>query len=739
MQCVVVDMKEKKMGKRIPDRYDFSEEKYVDSLTLSEVYNGLNQDFEADENDSEAERDMTHNSSSEERRKEGETEKMAKTPALDSFGTDLTQLAAQGKLDPMVGREKELERLIQILCRRKKNNPVLIGDPGVGKSAIVEGLAQRIVERKTPRFLFGKRIISLDTGLLVAGTKYRGQFEERLKSVTQELKKNPNILLFIDEIHTIIGTGGAEGSMDMANMLKPALARGEIRCIGATTLSEYSKSIEKDGALERRFQKVIVPPTTTEETLEILRKIKSFYEHFHKVSYTDEALKAAVDLTDRYISDRFFPDKAIDALDEAGARMHIGGQAQNAELQRLEAIREDYRTKRKDAVLSTNYELAAAWRDKERNITKEIEEFEERLNQKESFAEVNETHIARVVALMTGVPVERIAKAETARLKALSHSLKEIVIGQDEAIEKVSKSIQRNRLGLRNEKKPIGSFLFLGSTGVGKTFLAKKLAEQLFGDEDALIRVDMSEFSEKFTVSRLVGAPPGYVGYEEGGQLTEKVRRQPYSVVLLDEIEKAHPEVFNMLLTVLDEGALTDSFGRKIDFKNTVIIMTGNVGSRRVNEYKSSLGFRSERDAAEEANTLARSIIDKELQRTFSPEFLNRLDAVIHFAHLTEEGLLRIVANELDTLQKRFARQNYSFTITEEARKWLAQKGFDPKFGVRPLKRLLQTEIEDRFTDLILDGEISEGGIVHFSLDENNLKPSVQIPVILPKEEKQVQ
>ncbi|SJZ50848.1 ATP-dependent Clp protease ATP-binding subunit ClpC [Porphyromonas circumdentaria] len=710
-----------------------------DSLSYFELSNGLNQDFDPDSEQSDADDKEDSGQSKDVASREGEKEKMAKTPALDSFGTDLTLLATQGKLDPMIGREKELERLIQILCRRKKNNPVLIGDPGVGKSAIVEGLAQRIVQRKTPRFLFGKRIISLDTGLLVAGTKYRGQFEERLKAVTQELKKNPNILLFIDEIHTIIGTGGTEGSMDMANMLKPALSRGEIRCIGATTLSEYSKSIEKDGALERRFQKVIVPPTTIEETLQILKEIKPFYEQFHKVTYSDGALKAAVDLTDRYVSDRFFPDKAIDALDEAGARMHIGEKAQNAELQRLEALREDYREKRKSAVLSTNYELAAAWRDKERSITKEIEETEERLNKEEAYVEVNESHIARVVALITGVPVERIAKAETARLKALSQTLKEIVIGQDEAIEKVSKAIQRNRLGLRNEKKPIGSFLFLGSTGVGKTFLAKKLAEQLFGDEDALIRVDMSEFSEKFTVSRLIGAPPGYVGYEEGGQLTEKVRRQPYSVILLDEIEKAHPEVFNMLLTVLDEGALTDSFGRRIDFKNTVIIMTGNVGSRRVSEYGSGLGFRSERDTAQEADTLARSIIDKELQRTFSPEFLNRLDAVIHFAHLREEDLLRIVANELDTLQRRFARQGYSFTITEEARKWLAKKGFDPKFGVRPLKRLLQTEIEDRFADLILDGEISEGGMIHFSLEEDHLNATVQIPVILPKEEKHLQ
>ncbi|WP_052102533.1 ATP-dependent Clp protease ATP-binding subunit [Porphyromonas gingivicanis] len=732
-------MEKQKIGSFLPKEYDWVDEEVIFSSSPLETSNGLNQDFDSDGEQEDLEGKDREDASKDNVSREGEKEKMAKTPALDSFGTDLTQLASLGKLDPMIGREKELERLIQILCRRKKNNPVLIGDPGVGKSAIVEGLAQRIVERKTPRFLFGKRIVSLDTGLLVAGTKYRGQFEERLKSVTQELKKNPNILLFIDEIHTIIGTGGTEGSMDMANMLKPALSRGEIRCIGATTLSEYSKSIEKDGALERRFQKVIVPPTSTEETLDILQNIKSFYEHFHKVNYTDEALKAAVDLTDRYVSDRFFPDKAIDALDEAGARMHIGEKAQNAELQRLEALREDYREKRKAAVLSTNYELAAAWRDKERSITKEIEEAEERLNQEEAYAEVNEGHIARVVALMTGVPVERIAKAETARLKALSPTLKEIVIGQDEAIEKVSKAIQRNRLGLRNEKKPIGSFLFLGSTGVGKTFLAKKLAEQLFGDEDALIRVDMSEFSEKFTVSRLIGAPPGYVGYEEGGQLTEKVRRQPYSVILLDEIEKAHPEVFNMLLTVLDEGALTDSFGRKIDFKNTVIIMTGNVGSRRVSEYGSGLGFRSDRDTVQEADSLARSIIDKELQRTFSPEFLNRLDAVIHFAHLREEDLLRIVSNELDTLQKRFARQHYSFSITEEARKWLARKGFDPKFGVRPLKRLLQTEIEDRFADLILDGEVKSGSLVHFSLEEEHLKASVQVPVILPKEEKQLQ
>lgn len=646
---------------------------------------------------------------------------------LNSFGINLTQKAANGELDPMIGRDKEVERLIQILCRLKKNNPVLIGEPGVGKSAIVEGLAQRIYEKKTPKILHDKSIYALDTALLVSGTKYRGQFEERLTSLMKELKSHPNIILFIDEIHSIIGTGSAEGSMDMANILKPALSRGEIRCIGATTLSEYSKSIEKDGALERRFQKIIVNPTTPEETLEILKQTKRVYEKYHGVHYTDDAIQSIVDLTERYISDRFFPDKAIDVMDEAGAKMNALGKEASKALMELESILQLYSRRRMEAVKESNYELAASWREKEREVAQQINELTEKEGQENKNLAITVDHIAEVVALMTGVPAERIAKAETERLRSLKEKLNHIVIGQEEAIDKVVRAIQRNRLGLRNEKRPIGSFLFLGSTGIGKTFLAKKLAEQLFGDEEALIRVDMSEYSEKFTASRLVGAPPGYVGYEEGGQLTEKVRRKPYSVVLLDEIEKAHPEIFNMLLQMLDDGVLTDSLGRKVDFKNTVIIMTGNVGSRRVTEFRSALGFRAESEQSlEETDSYTQGVIDKELKRTFSPEFLNRLDAVIHFSHLSEEALLQIVKNELQVIQKRVEREGYRFELTLEAQSWLAKKGFDPLYGVRPLKRLLQTEIEDRFTDLILEGSLRSGDIVLFDLEEEHLTTEIQ-------------
>lgn len=690
----------------------------------TKLVDGISQeDFEEslpDNNNEGAGKSSSASSSERERHKDPQLK------ALSTFGTDLTRLAQMGKLDPMIGREQEVERLIQILCRLKKSNPVLIGEPGVGKSAIVEGLAQRIHDRTTPHILHDKRIISLDTALLVAGTSYRGQFEERLKSVVKELKEHPEIILFIDEIHTIIGAGSTQGSMDMANILKPALSRGEIRCIGATTLAEYSKSIEKDGALERRFQKIIVNPTTPEETLNILRNIKGIYEKYHRVHYTDEALQSAVELTDRYISDRYFPDKAIDAIDEAGARMHANNSEPSEKAKELEERCQYYKEQRIAAVKASNYELAASWREKERDMLARMEQLSSEDGEKGSESTITSDHIAQTVALITGVPAERIAKAETERLKALKDTLSSIVIGQDEAIDKVSRAIQRNRLGLRNEKRPIGSFLFLGSTGIGKTFLAKKLAEQLFGDEDALIRLDMSEYSEKFTTSRLVGAPPGYVGYEEGGQLTEKVRRKPYSVVLLDEVEKAHPEVFNMLLQVLDEGALTDSLGRKVDFKNTVIIMTGNVGSRRVSEFRSALGFRAESEMTpESASEYTQNIIDKELKRTFSPEFLNRLDAVIHFSHLSEEALLRIVENELAVLQQRVAREHYNFEISMEAKRWLAKKGFDPLYGVRPLKRLLQTEIEDKFTDLILDGAISQGDCVEFVLEDGSLKAKV--------------
>lgn len=635
--------------------------------------------------------------------------------ALKAFGNDITQQAQEGKIDPIIGRENEIERLIQILCRLKKNNPVLIGEPGVGKTAIIEGLAQRIVSRSTPRLLQDKRIYSLDTALLVAGTQYRGEFEDRMKRVVQELKEHPEIILFIDEIHTIVGAGNASKGLDMANILKPALSRGEIRCIGATTLSEYTQSIEKDGALERRFQKIIVQPTTQQETLDILRAIKSVYEGYHKVHYTDEALQEAVALTHRYMSDRFFPDKAIDAIDEAGAKLHALNSNPSEEITELENMRKEFKQKRLDAVQASNYELAASWREKEREITHRIEELDNETHHNNPLAEVTAEHIAQAVSLITGIPLERVAQTETARLRTLQNTLNKIVIGQEEAIEKVAHAIQRNRLGLRNEKRPIGSFLFLGPTGVGKTFLAKKLAEQIFGDEEAIIRMDMSEFSEKFTTSRLVGAPPGYVGYEEGGQLTEKVRRKPYSVVLLDEIEKAHPEVFNLLLQMLDEGALTDSLGRKVDFKNTVVIMTGNVGSRLVREYNKPLGFSD--NLIEKSQSQAQRIVEKELKRTFSPEFLNRLDAVIHFASLDEAALLRIVVNEINIIKDRLTKQNYTLDVDEKATQWLAQKGYDPDLGVRPLKRLLQNEIEDRLTDLILEDAIHPEDSISFVLD----------------------
>lgn len=642
------------------------------------------------------------------------------TPFLDAFGADLTKAALDGKNDPVIGRESELLRLMHVLCRRKKNNPVLIGDPGVGKSAIVEGLAQRIVENRVPLALMDKRIVRLDTALLVAGTKYRGEFEERLKGIMKELTSHPNIIIFIDEIHTIVGTGSTENSLDMSNMLKPALARGEIRCIGATTLSEYAKTIEKDGALERRFQKVLVPQNSAEETLEILRKIKGQYEKFHNVLYTDEALQTAVELTDRYISDRFFPDKAIDAIDEAGAGASLCNVVPMEEVDAIKAEAKSYKEKRYQAVKDLNYELAASWRDKEREARRKLNELLEGAKENIQCTTVDSEQVAAVVARITGVPLERLAKSETVKLRDLNKSLAKQVVGQDDAIQTVARAIQRNRLGLRNEKRPIGSFLFLGPTGVGKTFLVKKLTEQLFGDEEALIRVDMSEFSEKFTVSRLVGAPPGYVGYEEGGQLTEKVRHRPYSVLLLDEIEKAHPEVFNILLQLLDEGALTDSFGRRVNFKNTVIIMTGNVGSRRLSEFGTSIGYQMEDDPAVEQQK-AKWIIDKELKKTFSPEFLNRLDAVVHFNSLSKESIRSIIDNQLQQIAEKINKQGYGIVVDEAVRQYLTDKGYAPQYGARPVARTLQTEIEDRVTDLILEGTLKEGDVVAFSMKDGGL------------------
>lgn len=643
------------------------------------------------------------------------------TPVLDNFGTDMTRAAAENRLDPIVGREKEIERLAQILSRRKKNNPVLIGEPGVGKSAIVEGLALRIIQRKVSRVLFDKRVISLDMASIVAGTKYRGQFEERIKAILNELSKNPNIILFIDEIHTIVGAGSASGSMDAANMLKPALARGEIQCIGATTLDEYRKNIEKDGALERRFQKIMVEPTTPEETLQILNNIKGRYEDHHNVTYTDDALEACVKLTDRYISDRNFPDKAIDALDEAGARVHVSNIIVPKEIESLEAQIETCREDKINAVKSQNYELAASFRDKEKELQLSLESakanWERQMQQHREI--VNEEKVAEVVAMMTGVPVQRIAQAEGNKLLAMSGELKREIIGQDDAVDKIVKAIQRNRVGLKDPGKPIGTFMFLGPTGVGKTHLAKKLAEYLFDSKDALIRIDMSEYMEKFTVSRLVGAPPGYVGYEEGGQLTEKVRRKPYSVVLLDEIEKAHPDVFNLLLQVLDEGRLTDSLGRRIDFKNTILIMTSNIGTRQLKDFGQGVGFSTNTVSEKD---YSRGVIQKALNRAFSPEFLNRIDDIVMFDQLDKESIFKIIDLELSGFYKRVETLGYHLTITDDAKNFIAEKGYDIQFGARPLKRAIQKYLEDELAEMIIRATVQEGDTIVVDFDKENQK-----------------
>lgn len=631
----------------------------------------------------------------------GDKQSTSDTPALDQFGYDMTKAAAEGRLDPVVGRENEIERLAQILSRRKKNNPVLIGEPGVGKSAIVEGLALRINQKKVSRLLFNKRVISLDMAGMVAGTKYRGQFEERIKAVLDELSKNTDIILFIDEIHTIVGAGGAQNSMDAANMLKPALARGEIQCIGATTLDEYRTTIEKDGALERRFQKVMVEPTTAEETLEILRHVKEKYEEHHNVDYTDDALEACVSLTDRYVSDRNFPDKALDALDEAGSRVHIMTDVEMpSEIGRLEEEITELTNKKLEAAKNQQFEEAARLRDevalKKSERDRIQNEWEKSLDNDRQL--VDEDKVAEVVALMTGVPTKRIAQAESERLISMGDSLKGCVIGQDEAIAKVVKAIQRNRIGLKDPNKPIGTFMFLGPTGVGKTLLAKRIAEYLFDSQDALIRLDMSEFMEKFTVSRLVGAPPGYVGYEEGGQLTEKVRRKPYSVVLLDEIEKAHPDVFNILLQVMDEGRLTDSLGRKVDFKNTILIMTSNVGSRQLKDFGAGVGFNTETLTKEQSQ----GVISKALNRAFSPEFLNRVDDIIMFGQLEKTDIEQIIDIELNDFFKRLNGLGYNLTISPEAKDFIASKGYDRNFGARPLKRAIQKYLEDELAELML-------------------------------------
>ena len=644
------------------------------------------------------------------------------TPALDTFGTDLTKAAEEGLLDPIVGREREIERVAQILCRCKKNNPILIGLPGVGKSAIVEGLALRIVQRKVARLLFGKRVIVLDMAAVVAGTKYRGQFEERLKAIINELHEHKEIILFIDEIHTIIGAGSAAGTMDAANMLKPALARGEVQCIGATTIDEYKKSIEKDGALERRFQKVMVEPTTVDETIEILNNIKERYEDHHNVRYTDDAIIACVKLTDRYMTDRSLPDKAIDAMDEAGSRSHLINIPVSEEILRKEELCQHLTEMKKEAAARQNYELAADYRDQLANEQMRLEQmkkdWEHQLS--EVREEIGVQEIADVVSMMTGIPVQRVGESENERLRNLGTKLKESIVGQDDAVDKLVRAIQRSRVGLKDPNKPIGTFMFLGPTGVGKTYLTKRLAVELFGTEDALIRVDMSEYMEKHTVSRMVGAPPGYVGYEEGGQLTDRVRRKPYSIVLLDEIEKAHSDIFNVLLQVMDEGRLTDGNGTTVDFRNTVIIMTSNTGTRQLKEFGQGLGFTRAGDAADPE--YARSIIRKTLQRQFSPEFLNRLDDIIFFDQLTKESLHKIVDIEMRPLQKRIHEMGYEIQLTDAARSWLAEKGYDVQFGARPLKRLLQSAVEDAFCQLILDGSVREGQTVEVDAKTTDAK-----------------
>ncbi|MDJ0645153.1 MAG: ATP-dependent Clp protease ATP-binding subunit [Flavobacteriaceae bacterium] len=654
--------------------------------------------------------------------------KKSKTPVLDNFGRDLTALAEEGKLDPVVGRQKEIERISQILSRRKKNNPILIGEPGVGKSAIAEGLALRIIQRKVSRILFNKRIVSLDLASLVAGTKYRGQFEERMKALMNELEKNDDIILFIDEIHTIVGAGGATGSLDASNMFKPALARGEIQCIGATTLDEFRQNIEKDGALERRFQKVMVEPTSVEETIQILNNIKDKYENHHNVIFTDGAVEACVKLTNRYMTDRFLPDKAIDALDEAGSRIHITNIVVPKQVLELEKQLEEVRELKNSVVKSQKYEEAARLRDDEKRIEKELATAQQAWEDQSKLHKetVTEDNVAEVVSMMTGIPVNRVAEAESKRLADLHNLIKGKVIGQDEAVSKVVKAIQRNRVGLKDPNKPIGSFIFLGQTGVGKTQLAKVLARELFDSEDALIRIDMSEYMEKFAISRLIGAPPGYVGYEEGGQLTEKVRRKPYSVVLLDEVEKAHPDVFNMLLQILDDGYITDSLGRKIDFRHTIIIMTSNIGARQLKDFGTGVGFGTA-SKKQQADAMAKSVIENALKKSFAPEFLNRIDDVIVFNPLEKEDIFKIIDIELEKLLERIDGLGYKMTLSDKAKNYIAEKGFDKQYGARPLKRAIQKYIEDALAEEIVSSKLKENDSIFMDLDEKKDELTIKI------------
>jgi ATP-dependent Clp protease ATP-binding subunit ClpC len=714
--------------------YDNVKEEFKSMMTQDGDYQDLPTDNYQGESSPEGESDKNPFSGS--ASSKSKSTKKSKTPVLDNFGRDLTAMAEEGKLDPVVGRETEIERVSQILSRRKKNNPLLIGEPGVGKSAIAEGLALRIVNRKVSRILYDKRLVTLDLASLVAGTKYRGQFEERMKAVMNELEKNEDIILFIDEIHTIVGAGGATGSLDASNMFKPALARGEIQCIGATTLDEYRQHIEKDGALERRFQKIIVQPTSIDETVEILNNIKSKYEDHHSVTFTDEAIDACVKLTNRYMTERFLPDKASDALDEAGSRVHMTNINVPQRIIEIEKELEEIKELKNSVVKKQKYEEAAKLRDDEKTLENKLAEAQEEWEKdsKENRVAVNEEHIADVVSMMTGIPVNRIAKTESNKLAELPQTIKGKVIGQDQAVTKVVKAIQRNRAGLKNPNRPIGSFFFLGQTGVGKTQLAKVLARELFDNEEALVRLDMSEYMEKFAVSRLIGAPPGYIGYEEGGQLTEKVRRKPYAVILLDEVEKAHPDVFNMLLQVLDDGHLTDSLGRKVDFRNTIIIMTSNVGARKLKDFGTGVGFGTQAQKSQEQDN-SRKVIEGALKKAFSPEFLNRVDDVIIFNALEKEDIEKIINIELQQLYSRIEEIGYKFKLSDSAKSFIAEKGYDKQYGARPLNRAIQKYIEDALAEKIVNSDIEEGDSIMMDYNKGDEELSISITKLSSTEE----